>query len=58
MADEKNVHVVTDSDIVDRVRTIDDDLRTGTAFGEVQDTFTDMLEDIGQAIQRPFERSR
>lgn len=56
LANGKNVHVVTDADIVGRIRTMDDQLRTGTAFDEVTDTFTDMLGDLGNAVQRPFER--
>ena len=56
LADGKNIHVVTDTDIVGRIRTMDDQLRTGTAFDEVTDTFTDMLGDLGNAVQRPFER--
>ncbi len=58
LADGKNVHVVTDTDIVGRIRTMDDQLRTGTAFDEVTDTFTDMLGDLGRAVQRPFENAR
>ncbi len=37
---------------------MDDRLRTGAAFEEVGATFTDMLQDLGRAAQRPFERSR
>lgn len=57
-ADNKEVYVVTDNDAVDRIRTMDDDLRLGTAFDEIGATFSDMLNDLGQAAQRPFERSR
>lgn len=58
LTDGKNVRVVTDSDAVNRIRTMDDQLRTGTAFDEIGATFTDMLGDLGRAVQRPFERSR
>jgi hypothetical protein len=58
LADGKNVRVVTDSDAVGRIRTMDNELRTGTAFEEVGATFTEMLNDLGRAVQRPFERSR
>ncbi|WP_332631202.1 YhcN/YlaJ family sporulation lipoprotein [Halalkalibacter flavus] len=58
LAKDKDVRVVTDSDAVGRIRNMDDRLRTGTAFDEVTATFTDMLGDLGRAVQRPFERSR
>ncbi|WP_017728637.1 YhcN/YlaJ family sporulation lipoprotein [Halalkalibacterium ligniniphilum] len=58
MAKGKNVHVVTDADIYGQIRTIDDELQEGAAFEEVEDVFTDMLNDIGRAVQRPFERAQ
>ncbi len=58
LADGKDVRVVTDSDAVGRIRTMDNELRTGAAFEEVGATFTEMLNDLGRAVQRPFERSR
>ncbi|NEU31547.1 hypothetical protein GN156_12310 [bacterium LRH843] len=58
LAHGKKVHVVTDRDSVHRIRTMDDRLRTGTAFQEVGTTFTDMMRDIGSAAARPFERTR
>jgi spore cortex protein len=54
----KDVRVVTDKNTVGRIRTMDDELRTGAAFNEVGATFNDMLQDLGRAVQRPFERSR
>ncbi len=58
LADGKDVRVVTDSDAVSRIRTMDNELRTGAAFEEVGATFTQMLNDLGRAVQRPLERSR
>ncbi|MCK0471133.1 YhcN/YlaJ family sporulation lipoprotein [Halalkalibacter sp. APA_J-10(15)] len=58
IADGKNVRVVSDSDAFGRIRTMDDELRGGAAFEEVGATFEDMLRDLGNAVQRPFERSR
>ncbi|ARK29203.1 YhcN/YlaJ family sporulation lipoprotein [Halalkalibacter krulwichiae] len=58
LADGKNVRVVTDNDAVGRIRTMDNQLRAGTAFEEIGATFTDMLRDLGRAAGRPFERSR
>ncbi|MED4162642.1 YhcN/YlaJ family sporulation lipoprotein [Halalkalibacterium halodurans] len=56
--DDKDVYVVSDADVFDRVRTMDDRLRTGAAWNEVGATFRTMLEDLGRAAQRPFERTR
>ncbi|OLS36603.1 hypothetical protein BTR22_11260 [Alkalihalophilus pseudofirmus] len=56
--DGKAVRVVTDKNTVGRIRTMDDQLRTGAAFDEVGATFNNMLQDLGRAVQRPFERSR
>ncbi|MBU8905489.1 YhcN/YlaJ family sporulation lipoprotein [Desertibacillus haloalkaliphilus] len=53
-----DVHVVTDRDGVNRIRTMDDRLRGGAAFDEVGATFREMIGDLGRAAQRPFERSR
>jgi hypothetical protein len=58
LANGKDVHVVTDEDAVGRIRTMDDELRTGVTFEEVGATFNQMLGDLGRAVQRPFERSR
>ncbi|WP_227937835.1 YhcN/YlaJ family sporulation lipoprotein [Alkalihalobacillus deserti] len=58
LAKDKEVRVTTDNDVVGRIRTMDDQLRTGTAFDEIGATFTSMLNDLGRAVQRPFERSR
>ncbi|MFA9558351.1 YhcN/YlaJ family sporulation lipoprotein [Evansella sp. AB-rgal1] len=58
LAGERNVHVVTDRNHVRNVRDMDDRLRAGEAFEEIGATFTDMLNDLGNAVQRPFERSR
>ncbi|WP_100406569.1 YhcN/YlaJ family sporulation lipoprotein [Bacillus solitudinis] len=55
---DKEVHVVTDNDAVGRIRTMDNELRTGAAFDEIGSTFEQMLGDLGRAAQRPFERSR
>ncbi|WP_157796435.1 YhcN/YlaJ family sporulation lipoprotein [Bacillus sp. FJAT-45037] len=54
----KDVRVVTDKDAVGRIRTMDDQLRSGAAFDEVGSTFNTMVNDLGNAVTRPFERSR
>ncbi|MDQ0258118.1 hypothetical protein J2S74_005584 [Evansella vedderi] len=58
LAGGRNVHVVTDRDQVRNIRDMDDRLRAGEAFEEIGATFTDMLNDLGNAVQRPFQRSR
>ncbi|MBU9713982.1 YhcN/YlaJ family sporulation lipoprotein [Evansella tamaricis] len=56
--DDLNVHVVSDRDQVRQVRGMNDRLRAGEPFEEIGATFNDMLEDLGNAASRPFERSR
>ncbi|RNA68736.1 YhcN/YlaJ family sporulation lipoprotein [Alteribacter keqinensis] len=58
MDDDMDVYVVTEQEQMDRVRSMDDRLRAGEPFEEVGATFNDMVQDLGRAIQRPFERSR
>ncbi|MDG5786428.1 YhcN/YlaJ family sporulation lipoprotein [Evansella sp. AB-P1] len=54
----RNVHVVTDRNHVRNIRGMNDRLRGGEPFEEIGATFNDMIQDIGNAVQRPFERSR
>ncbi|WP_096188240.1 YhcN/YlaJ family sporulation lipoprotein [Evansella halocellulosilytica] len=56
--DDKDVHVVTDQEHLRTIRGMDEQLRAGEPFEEVGATFDDMLQDLGRAVQRPFERSR
>lgn len=58
MVKNKNVYVVTDQERFSRIRSVDDRLRNGTPFEEVGDTVTDMVRDIGSAVERPFENFR
>ncbi|WP_078597322.1 YhcN/YlaJ family sporulation lipoprotein [Evansella clarkii] len=58
ISDDLDVHVVTDEDQVRDVRGMNDRLRAGEPFEEIGATFEDMLQDLGRAVQRPFERSR
>lgn len=53
--DNKDVHVTLDPDLFDRIQTVDDDLQEGRAMNEVQADIEGILEDIGNAVQRPFE---
>ncbi|ADU29751.1 YhcN/YlaJ family sporulation lipoprotein [Evansella cellulosilytica] len=58
LSGDRNVHVVTDRERVNDIRGLNDRLRAGEAFEEVGATFNEMLGDLGDAVQRPFERSR
>ncbi|WP_350006495.1 YhcN/YlaJ family sporulation lipoprotein [Shouchella clausii] len=51
----KNVVVSTDNNIYKNMRKMDDKLRSGAAFDDVRDTFTDMMRDLGNAAKRPFQ---
>ncbi|WP_158282131.1 YhcN/YlaJ family sporulation lipoprotein [Salipaludibacillus keqinensis] len=56
--DNKQVHIVTDQSGMDRINGMENQLRDGAPFEEVGATFNEMLDDLGDALQRPFERSR
>ncbi|WLD92225.1 YhcN/YlaJ family sporulation lipoprotein [Alkalihalobacillus sp. AL-G] len=54
----KNVRVTTDEEMFTRIRNVDDDLRNGNGFDEVRSDFTGIMNDLGDAAQRPFENNR
>ncbi|TSB45765.1 YhcN/YlaJ family sporulation lipoprotein [Alkalicoccobacillus porphyridii] len=54
----KDVRVLTDDEAFNRVQETDDRLRNGEAFDNVRDTVNDMMKDLGDAAQRPFEGMR
>lgn len=56
--DDKEVHVVTEEEGLNRIRDMGNDLRAGEPIEEIGSTFNSMIDDLGDAIQRPFERSR
>jgi len=56
--DDMQVHVVTQRDGVERIHGMGNRLRGGEPFEEIGATFNAMLDDLGDAIQRPFERTR
>ncbi|WP_280768624.1 YhcN/YlaJ family sporulation lipoprotein [Salipaludibacillus daqingensis] len=58
MNNDKQVHVVTEDDGVETIHGMERQLRAGEPFEEVGATFNAMLDDLGDAIQRPFERTR
>ncbi|PSL45127.1 sporulation lipoprotein YhcN/YlaJ [Salsuginibacillus halophilus] len=55
--EDKNVHVVTDESSYNELERMDDELRSGAAFEEIGSTFNEMLDDLGDAAQRPFEQT-
>lgn len=54
----KHVMVTADKKMYSSMKKMDDRLRSGTAFKEIEHTFTDMMKDLGSAAKRPFEKSR
>lgn len=57
---DKNVHVTDENDAFNDLGNIERDMREGTGeiVDETWETLDDMIRDIGNAAQRPFERSR
>jgi spore cortex protein len=58
MNGDYDVYVTTDREHLNTMRAMDDRLRAGEPFEEIGATFTDMANDLGRAVQRPFTRSR
>lgn len=56
--DGKHVMVTADKKMYSSMQKMDDRLRSGTAFKEIENTFSDMMKDLGNAAKRPFEKSR
>ncbi|WP_221566217.1 YhcN/YlaJ family sporulation lipoprotein [Alkalihalobacillus sp. TS-13] len=55
---DKNVRVTTDEEMFTRIRNVDDDLRNGNGFAEVRSDVNSIMNDIGDAMQRPFQNNR
>ncbi|QQK75647.1 YhcN/YlaJ family sporulation lipoprotein [Salicibibacter cibarius] len=57
---DKEVYVSDDEDIYDDIRGVENDLAEGTgeALDETGATIEGIIEDLSDAAQRPFERSR
>ncbi|GGB49257.1 YhcN/YlaJ family sporulation lipoprotein [Fictibacillus barbaricus] len=65
MAPNREVQVVADQNMFNRIENVDDDLRDGRAFTEVESDVRGISNDIvragnnlGDAIKRPFENNR
>ncbi len=55
---DKNVRVTTDEDMFTRIRNVDDDLRGGNGFAEVRSDVNEIMNDLGDEVQRPFGNNR
>lgn len=65
MAPNRDVKVVSDQKMVNRIENVDNDLRDGRAYTEVESDVRGISKDIvnagsdlGNAIKRPFENNR
>ncbi|WP_226667228.1 YhcN/YlaJ family sporulation lipoprotein [Metabacillus litoralis] len=58
MTKGRNVQVVTDEGTVTRVRNIDNDIRSGADRKTIDTNVTELMDDLGDAIQRPFNGDR
>jgi spore cortex protein len=65
MAPDRDVKVVSDQKMVNRIENVDDDLRDGRAYTDVETDVRGIMDDIvdagnnlGNAIKRPFENNR
>lgn len=58
MGKGKHVTITADHDMHESMSKMDDQLRTGSAFKEVESTFAAMMKDLGHAAKRPFEKNR
>lgn len=58
MVKGKDIHVTTDENMYNRIRTIDDDLQDGRAMNEVNSDINGIVNDIGNAAERPFENNQ
>ncbi|MCF6138081.1 YhcN/YlaJ family sporulation lipoprotein [Pseudalkalibacillus berkeleyi] len=55
---DKDVRVTTDEDMFTRIRDVDNDLRDGNGYNEVESDVNAIMNDIGDALRRPFENNR
>lgn len=53
----KNVYVTTDKEHLGNMERINNDLQNGMGLDEVGDTISDMIQDISNAAQRPFQNN-
>ena len=58
MADGRNVDVVTDEGTFTRVRNIDNNIQNGVDRKTIDADVNNLMNDVGNAVQRPFTRNR
>ena len=58
MTEGRNVQVITDEGTFTRIRNIDNDIRNGGDREAIDTDVNDLMEDLGDAIQRPFNGER
>jgi spore cortex protein len=57
LAHDKKVRIVTDENMFKRIGTINDGLRDGDAIDDFQSDFREIMDDIGDAMKRPFDNN-
>ncbi len=57
MSDGRNVQVVTDEGTFTRVRNIDNDIQNGVDRDVIDTDVNELLDNLGDAIQRPFNNN-
>lgn len=57
VAGNKKVQVVTDKNMVQRIGNVNDRINNGSAANEVQSDIRAILNDLGDAVQRPFQNN-
>ncbi|MGM0874406.1 MAG: YhcN/YlaJ family sporulation lipoprotein [Bacillota bacterium] len=58
MADGRNIQVVTDEGTFTRIRNIDNDIQNGVDRETIDTDVGELMDDLGDAIQRPFNGNR
>jgi spore cortex protein len=58
LANGKRVRIVSDENIFRRLGTVNDGIRNGGAIDEFQSDLRGIMNDLGDAMQRPFENNR
>lgn len=54
---DKQVKVVTDKDLVQRISDVNDNVANGQGTNEVRSDITGIINDIGDAAKRPFQNN-
>jgi len=57
MAPGKNIQVVTDRKMVNRIANVNDRLDNGAPMKEVRSDISGIINDLGNALQRPFQNN-